>query len=714
MTVLTPTRRGFLQSSGLVLGLALPMGRAAAARRAEGDAFRPNAFVRVTPDNRVVVVIKHIEFGQGPATGLATIVADEMDADWAQVGIEMAPANDALYKNLAFGTMGTGGSTAISNSWTQMRTAGAAARAMLVEAAARRWGVPAAEVTVAKGVVSHGGTSATFGELAADAATLTPPENPTLKTPGQWTLIGTDVPKVDSRIKTNGEAMFTMDVRRPNMVHSAILHPPAFGGKVASVIDAAALAVPGVRAVKTIPQGVVVYADDSYAAMKGRAALDVTWDLSGAEKRSSDEILRVFAEAAQQPGIEAEKEGDVAAALAGAERTIEATYRFPYLAHAPMEPLDAVIEVTDGKLDVWMGSQFQVGELSAVAGTLGIPMEKATLHQQYAGGSFGRRATPDMGFAVEAAQAFKAYGGGAAVKHVWSRENDIRGGRYRPITVHRLRGGIDAAGNIVAWDQVIASQSFMKGTAFEPMSIHDGVDATMVEGATESNYAIPNKRVGAHIVEAGVPTLWWRSVGNTHTAYAVECFVDELLGLAGKDAVAGRLPMMHDPRASGVLTRVAEVSGWGGRVPEGRARGVAVHKSFGSYVAQVAEVSRGADGLPTVHKVWCAVDCGVPVNPNVIRAQMEGGIGYGLGHALYSELILGEGGVVAQGNFDTYRSLRIGEMPEVEVSIVESRADPTGVGEPGLPPTAPAVANAWRVLTGKSVRRLPFAHGDNA
>lgn len=713
MNAITPTRRGFLQSTGLVLGMALPIGKAAKAAGQSGLPFAPNAFVRVGTDNLVTVIIKHVEFGQGPATGLATLVAEEMDADWGQVRVEMSPANDPLYKNLAFGTMGTGGSSAISNSWMQMRSAGASARAMLVEAAAKRWGVPAASVKVSKGVVSSGARKASFGELAADAASLKPPGKPVLKSPDQFTLIGKDTPKVDSVAKTNGTAMFTMDIQRPGMVHSAIAHPPAFGGTVKAVIDTAALAVPGVLAVKAIPQGVVVYARDSYAARKGAAALDVTWDLSKAEKRTSEELYAQFAEASEAPGKQVEKTGDTAAALKGAAKKLEAVYQFPYLAHAPMEPLDAVIEMNGDRLDVWMGSQFQVGELTAIAATLGVPFEKASLHQQFAGGSFGRRVTPAMEFAIEAALAFKAWGKGP-VKHVWTRENDIRGGRYRPLAVHTIRGGLDPSGKIVAWDQVVAAQSFMKGTAMEGPELKEkGVDDALTEGIAES-YKFANHYVGQHIMEVGVPTLWWRSVGNTHTAYAVETFVDELLEMGGKDPVAGRLALMADPRTRAVLARAAEIAGWGRKPPAGRARGVAAWKSFGSYVAQVAEVSRGADGLPRVHKVWCAVDCGIAVNPNVIRAQMESGIGYGLGHALYSEVELGEGGVVRQSNFDSYRSLRIAEMPEVEVAIIASDKDPTGVGEPGLPPIAPAVANAWRKLTGKSVRRLPFVVGGKA
>lgn len=718
MNAITPNRRDFLGSSGLVLGLTLSMGKAAAAGTASAKPFQPNAFVRIAPDNSVTVIIKHVEFGQGPATGLTTIVADELDADWGQMRIEFSPANDPLYKNLFFGTMGTGGSTAMANSWMQMRVAGASARAMLVEAAAKRWGVPAAEVKVAKGVVSHGKNKASFGALAEAAAALPVPAKPVLKTPAQFTLIGTDVPKIDSLVKSTGAAKFTMDIVRPNMVHSAILHPPAFGGTVKSVDDTAALAVPGVVAVKTVPQGVVVYAKDTFAAMKGRAALKVDWDLAKAETRSSEAMFKTYAEAAKGPGTVAEKKGDVAAALAGAAKTIEATYQFPFLVHAPMEPLDAVIEVSQGpagpRCDLWMGSQFQVGETAAIAQVLGIPFENMTLHQQYAGGSFGRRAQPDAGFAVEAASVAKAFGPSAAVKHVWTRENDIRGGRYRPLAVHQLRGGIDARGDIVAWDQTVAIQSFVLGTPMEKLAAPTGIDTNMYEGVGTDDYAFPNARVASVRMDNGVPTLWWRSVGHTHSAYATETFIDELLELGGKDAVAGRLALLKEARARGVLTRVAELAGWGGKVPDGRARGVAVHKSFSTYVAQIAEVSKGTDGLPKVHKMWCAVDCGIAINPNVIRAQMEGGIGFGIGHALYAELVLGEGGRIAQGNFDSYRSLRINEMPEVEVAIVQSDANPSGVGEPGLPPSAPAVGNAWRRLTGKSVRRLPFAHEENA
>lgn len=709
MTALTAaTRREAIAASGLVIGLSVPFGRAAASAAKPANPFQPNAFVRITADNLVTVIIKHVEFGQGPATGLTTIVADELDADWGQMRFEFSPANDALYKNLLFGTMGTGGSTAMANSWMQLRNAGAAARAMLVAAAAKRWGVPAAEVRVAKGVVSHGARRARFGALVADAAALPVPAKPVLKTPDKFTFIGTDMPRVDSLAKSTGTALFAMDVARPGMVTAVILHPPAFGATLASVDDSAALAVPGVLAVKIVPQGVAVYGRDTYAAMQGRAALKATWDMATAETRSSDTLFKTYAEATRAPGKEAKKLGDVGAALAGATKTLEATYFFPFLAHAPMEPLDAVVEpMPGGGYDIWMGSQFQVGEVTAMARVLGVPMDKVRLRQLFAGGSFGRRAQPDSGFAIEAANIAKAYGTAAPVKHMWTRENDIRGGRYRPIVVHRLAGGLDGAGNIVAWDQRVACQAFSPARP-------DEIDDSMYEGTGPDDYRFANARVGVSPMANGVPTLWWRSVGHTHTAYATEAFLDELLAAGGKDAVSGRLALMQDARSRAVVTRVAEIAKWGRTMPGDRALGIAFHKSFGTRVAQIAELSKGADGLPKVHKIWVAVDCGTAINPNIIRAQMEGGIGYGLGHALYAELVLGEGGHVAQGNFDSYRSLRIAEMPAVEVSIIASTEHPSGVGEPGLPPLAPAVANAWRTLTGRSVRRLPFAHGDNA
>jgi isoquinoline 1-oxidoreductase beta subunit len=705
-----PTRRSVLGGGmALVLGLALPGRARGAAAEPAGAQLAPNAFVRIGEDDLVTIIIKHIEFGQGAATGLATIVADELDADWEQVRIEFATNNDALYKNLLFGTMSTSGSSSMANSWMQMRMAGATARSLLVSAAAQRWGVAAGTIAVSRGIVSAPGRSARFGELVAVAASLVPPDQPRLKTPEQFTLIGKEGPRVDSRAKSDGSARFTMDMILPGMVHAVVLHPPAFGGKVGRVDDAAALAMPGVLAVRQVPQGVAVFARSFYEAMRGRSALAVEWDLGSAETRSSEQVFAAAEALAQAAGKIVEQAGDIEAGLAAAPHRLEATYRLPYLAHAPMEPLDAVIRAKDGRLDVWMGSQMQVFETSAIAETLGIAPDRAVLHECYAGGSFGRRATMGMDFGREAGQVCKAWGGPEPVKFAWTREDDIMGGFYRPQMVHRLRGAIDADGRITAWDQVVAGQSFVFGSPFAASAEKLGYDSAMIEGSSELGYRFGAHRLGVRVLPCGVPTSFWRSVGFSHNSYVVETFLDELLALGGRDAVQGRLALIDDPRMCAVIERAAAISGYGRRLPEGRALGVACVKSFKTYTAQVVEVSCGADGLPVVHKVWCAVDCGIAINPGVIRAQIEGGIGFALGHALYAEIEIGEGGIVQQRNFDRYRSLRMGEMPDIEVAIIASSVEPSGIGEPGVPPLGPALANAWRRLTGYRVRRLPFA-----
>ncbi|WP_425410241.1 molybdopterin cofactor-binding domain-containing protein [Hyphococcus sp.] len=708
------SRRAFLSGAGaLMISVALPI-KARAQSGGGEDIFEPNAFVRVSPDNTVTVMVKHIEFGQGPFTGLTTLVADEMDADWSQMRAEHAPSDAELYGNAAFGPgiQGTGGSSAIFSSYEIMRKAGAAAKAMLVAAAAERWGVPAGSISVSKGMVSHAGSgrSATFGELAGAAASQTPPENPVLKTPDQFLYIGKSAPKIDTEAKATGQAMFSLDVYRDGMLTVVAAHPEKFGAKPASFDAAGAMEINGVEDVKQVGDAIAVFARNSYAALKGRKALDISWDESAAETRSSDAIAQERIDAAKNPGATAGENGAIDDALAGAATMHEAEYVFPYLAHAPMEPLDGVIERSeDGGVEVWMGSQIQTGDHNAIAQVCGVDMSKVKLNTMLAGGSFGRRAQPTSHFAVELASAFMAAGGQTPVKLMWTREDDIQGGYYRPLTVHRLRGGLDADGNIIAWDQVIAAQSFLAGSPFEGM-IQNGVDASMVEGAAEIAYDIPNFKTSAHIINNPVTTLWWRSVGHTHTGYAVETFIDELLEKAGKDAVEGRLALMKDEkhaRLAGTLRKVAEMAGWGRAAPQGRAFGVASVESFRSYVSQIAEVSI-ENGGPRVHHVWCAVDCGVAVNPDIVRAQMEGGIGYGLGAVLFNELILGEGGAVTQSNFHDYRSLRINEMPEVDVAIIPSTQPPTGVGEPGTPPIGPAVANAVRKLTGKTPRRLPM------
>jgi isoquinoline 1-oxidoreductase subunit beta len=713
---LTTNRRQFLKATaavGLVIGLHIPLGKGGAAAAVNSAGFAPNAFLRIAPDNTVTVVCKHIEFGQGPYTGVATILADEIDADWDQIRVVSAPADVEKYKNLAFGVQGTGGSTAMANSWQQLREAGAEARARLVRAAAKQWGVGAETISIEKGVVKGpAGKSATFGELAQSAQEISLPGPFKPKEPGQWRLIGKDVPRVDTPPKTNGTARFTIDVKLPGMLTCLIARPTRFGAKAKTYDPAPALAVAGVKEVFTVPQGVAVLADGFWAAKKGRDALEITWDEEGTETRSSTDLIAEYRKLAKSTGAVARNEGDADSGLAKAATTMEATYVFPYLAHAPMEPNDCVIRRTnDGGVELLFGSQLQTVDQNTAAGVLGLKPEQVKIETMLAGGSFGRRATPAGDMAAEAAHVLKAAKHTGPIKVIWTREDDIKGGRYRPIVVHQVRGGLDADGNIVAWDQVIVSQSFMKGTFFEPHVVKNGVDESMVEGASTLPYAIPNLRVSAHITEVGVPTLWWRSVGSTHTGYATEVFLDQLAAAAGIDPVAIRRRLLaKEPRHLAVLNLAAEAAGWDDPLPEGKARGVAVHKSFGSYVAHVVEVSAGEDGLPKVDRVVCAADCGIAINPDVIKAQLEGGMGYGLSAALYGAIDL-ENGRIAQSNFDDHRVLRINEMPPVEVHIVASTEKPSGIGEPGVPTIAPAVANAWAKLTGAHITALPFTRG---
>ena len=677
--------------------------------------FAPNAFVRVGTDDTVTVLVKHIEFGQGPFTGLATLVAEELDADWSKVRAEHAPADANLYKNFLLGIQGTGGSTAIANSYEQMRKAGAAARAMLVEAAAQRWRVPAAEISVERGVLRHAKSNrqGRFGQFAEAAAKLPVPADPPLKDPSKFRLIGREgaVKKLDSPAKANGTAQFTIDIREPGMLTVVVARPLRFGSRVASFDATQARAVPGVVDVKQVPSGIAVYAESTWPALKAREALKITWDDSAAEKRSSAQLVQEYRALSRQKGTVAGQHGDVDAALAGAARVVEAEFVFPYLAHAPMEPLDGFLRWDGNKAVGRFGSQMQTVDHQTIAGVLGLKPEQVSIETLMAGGSFGRRAQPTSHLAAELAAVAKAIGPNRPVKLIWTREDDLHGGYYRPMFLHRLRGAI-RDGKIVAWANTLVGQSFIRGSPFEAVLVKDGIDPVTVEGSRELPYEIPHFRCDVHTPSVGVPTLWWRSVGHTHTGYAVECFIDELLQATGQDPVAGRLAMMGKAtRAAGVLRAAAQLARWSGPGPFGnRARGVAVVESFGSFIAQIAEVSAGDGDGPKVHKVWCAVDCGVAVNPDVVRAQMEGGIGFGLGHALFAEVRLDEGRPV-QGNFDTYRSLRIHEMPEVEVTILRSSEKPTGVGEPGVPPIGPAVANALAGLGHNRPRQLPMVRG---
>jgi isoquinoline 1-oxidoreductase subunit beta len=713
------SRRAFLKTAaasaaGLTIGFhwSGPLSRALADTSKD---FAPNAFLRIAPDNSVTVIAKHLEMGQGTYTGLATIVAEELDADWAQIRVESAPADASKYANLAFGTIqGTGGSSAMANSWMQLRNAGATARAMLAAAAAAEWNVPPASLTVERGVVRHAPSNrqATFGDLVAKAASQPAPDKVALKDPKDFKLIGQKLPRVDIPGKTNGTAQFTIDVAFPNMLVAVLQRPPLFGATAKSFDATGTKAVPGVVDVLQVPRGVAVVAKSFWAAKLGRDALKVAWDDSKAEKRSTATIMAEYRTLAEQPGKPARKEGDAAAALKGAAKLITATYEFPYLAHAPMEPLDAVVKLDADSCEIWCGDQFQTVDQGNAAATAGLKPEQVKIHTLLAGGSFGRRANMGSDYIVEAVSVAKALGAnGIPVKLQWTREDDIRGGLYRPLYLHRLEAALDKNGQLVGWQHRIVGQSIIAGTAFAAVMVKDGIDGTSVEGAANLPYAVPNMSVELNTTETGVPVLWWRVVGSSHTAYATEAFIDEIAHAAGKDPFAFRQAMLeHHPRHKAVLELAAKAAGWGSPLPKGKGRGIAVAEAFGTYVAQVAEVTVAPNGKVKVDRVVCAVDCGTPINPDVITAQMEGGIGFGLGAALYGAITLKDG-QVEQTNFDAYQVLRIDEMPKVEVHIVPSPEAPTGVGEPGVAPVGPAVANAVFAATGKRLRVLPFAVG---
>lgn len=705
-----------LAGSSLLVGCSLPDALSAGSKVKPG-AFGP--FLKFAPDGVVTVISKHIEFGQGNHAGLAAIAAEELDADWSKVAVEQAPANAKLYGNVNMGgTQGTGGSSAINNSWTQLRTAGAAARAMFVSAAASKWGVPAAEITVSNGVIAHAsGKQAGFGELIEDAAKVEPPTAPTLKNPASFTLIGADrVRRKDSAVKSNGTARYTQDVRLQDMLIAVVAHPPRFGGKVKSFDATGAKQVPGVVDVFKIDTGVAVVAQSTHAAIKGREALKVTWDEAEAEKRGSAQILSAFKDLASGKTAAPEKDGwkgfdskgDAARAAAGTN-ALEVAYDFPYLAHATMEPMNCVAIVGKGAPKLIFGSQTPtLDQINTAMVTLSLPgsVEIETL---FAGGSFGRRSNFQSDYVVECVRIAKKIGKGRPVKLVWTREDDMRAGYFRPLTHHAVRITTDAEGFPATWRHRIVTQSIMKGAP--PGAPSAEIDFTAVEGAMGSPYLKATPVVDAQLLtpDVGVPVLWWRSVGATHTAYVMEHTVELLAKRAGKDPVEYRRTLYRKAGANrhlAVLNLAAEKAGWTSPAPAGWTRGVAVHESFGSVVAQVAEVKL-ENGVPKVGRVVTAIDCGTAISPDQIAAQMEGGTCYGLSAALFGEITLTDG-KVDQGNFDTYRVLRNSEAPTMETYIVASTAPPTGVGEPGTPVIGPAVANALLAIDGQPRLSQPF------
>ena len=648
-------------------------------------------------------MVDRSEMGQGVTTSLPMLLAEELEADWSKIRIDFAPA-DKAYINPMFGMQGTGGSTSVRAAYTPLRKAGAAAREMLVAAAGETWGVDKSECRAEQGAVLHAasGRRLTYGKLAVKAATMPLPHDVPLKDPKDWKILGTRVRRLDTPPKVDGSAEFGIDVKRPGLLVAVIARSPVFGGKVKSFDATKAKAVPGVRHVVEISSGVAVVADGYWPAKKGRDALEITWDEGPNAGVSSASISQLFAQRAEQPGAVARHDGAPDAALPAAPTKLDAVYELPFLAHATMEPMNCTAHVRADGVDIWAPTQFQTGAQGLGAGIGGVPPEKVKVHTTYLGGGFGRRF--ELDFLREALETSKA--AGAPVKVVWSREDDMRNAQYRPACRHALRAGLDAAGQPVAWTHRIAAPSIMARVF--PDTVKNGLDGEAVEGGVGMPYTIPNVHVDYVLTDTGIPVGFWRSVNNSFNAFVVESFIDELAQAAKKDPYEYRRDLLGKaPRHLAVLNLAASKAGWGTPLPTGRGRGIAVYKAFETYVAQVAEVSVDSDGAPHVHRVVCAVDCGPVVNPDIVEAQMQSAIVYGLTAALWGEITI-DRGRVQQGNFNDYRMLRLAEMPQVEVHIVSSTDSQGGVGEPGTPPIAPAVCNAIFALTGKRVRKLPI------
>jgi isoquinoline 1-oxidoreductase subunit beta len=700
------TRREFLGTAsalgaGLVISVYLP-GCGRPRESASTEPFAPNAWLRISPDDRVLVIVDRSEMGQGVATALPMLIAEELEADWSKVQIEFAPANKA-YINPLFGMQGTGGSTSVRAAWEPLRKAGAAARDMLVSAAAQTWGVEKSSCRAERGAVIHGSDRLTYGQLAAKAATLPVPQDVALKEAKTWTIIGTPQKRLDTPGKVDGSAQFGIDVKVPGMLVAVVARCPVFGGKMKTFDGTKAKTIAGVRQVVAISSGVAVVADGYWPAKQGRAALAITWDEGPTAHVSSASIRQQLTGLAAKPGVQTRHDGDPVAAMGSAHSQLAADYEAPFLAHATMEPMNCTAHVRTDGVDIWAPTQFQTSAQGMGAEIGGVSADKVQVHTTYLGGGFGRRAESD--FVREALETSKAVG--APVKVVWSREDDIQHDYYRPASYHRFHAGLAAGGQPIAWTHRLVAPSILV-RFMGPQAIKDGVDSEAVEGAIGMPYAIPNVHVDYHLADTGIPVGFWRSVNNSFNAFAVECFVDELAHAARKDPYEYRRDLLGKaPRHLGVLNLVADKAGWGKPLPAGQARGIAVWKAFESYVAQVAEVSVDGDGGVRVHRVVCAVDCGPVVNPSIVEAQLQGAIVYGLTAALWGEITIANGRV-KQDNFTNYLMLRQAQMPVIETYILPSTDAQGGIGEPGTPPIAPAVCNALFVLTGKRIRRLPI------
>ena len=666
----------------------------------EGE-FRPNAWLSINSDDTIIIRVGSSEMGQGTLTGIAMLIADELDADWSRVRAEHAPTDEA-FTNPIIGRQHTGGSTAIRGFWPVVRKAGAIGREMLMHAAALQWDIHPDDCHTENGAVIHEACdhhNLSYGELADAASQLPIPDSVFLKEPDEFVLIGKPIPRLDTPDKVNGKAVFGIDAELPDMLTATVARCPVKGGKMIRFDAGKALALPGVKRVEAISAGVAVIADHYWAAKQGRDALSIEWDTAANENLDSAGIEAQF-KAAVDSGLIERDDGNITRSLGAAARTLEAVYTVPYQAHVCMEPMNATADVRSDSCDVYAPTQGQTSTQNTAMRITGLPREKVRVHTTFLGGGFGRRSEQD--FISDAVECSKITG--QPVKVIWSREDDIMHDQYRPSTYNVLRAGIDAEGNIIAWEHRIAGPSIMARISG---SEGNGRDWSSTEGANNIPYAIASQRVTYAMSNTPVPVGFWRSVGSSQNAYVTECFFDELAKLAGRDPVEARLELMNDhPRHAGVLKLAADKSGWDKKLPAGRARGIAVAKSFASYVAMVAEASID-NGAVRVHRMTCAVDCGIIVNPDSIRAQMEGAIVYGLTATLKGEITISDG-QVQQRNFDDYPLLRLEECPDIDVHIVDSEQAPGGVGEPGVPPTAPAVANAVFALTGKPVRSLPI------
>jgi isoquinoline 1-oxidoreductase beta subunit len=699
-------RRNFIKltgsaGAGLMIGVYVPvLRRFGTVFHDSQGVFAPNVWLRITRSGDVTVTVAKSEMGQGVLTSLPMIVAEELDVDWSRVRFEH-PVADKKY-----GSMGTGGSSSVRRSFDNLRYAGAAARMMLIAAAAQMWGVDPSACTTEAGAVHHrsSGRSLHYGKLVDTAATMSIPGKITLKDPRSFHIIGRRTLRLDVPSKVDGSAGFGIDTRVPGMLYGTVLHSPVFGGKVKLFDAVKAQAIAGVRKVVEIPTGVAVIADSTWAAFRGRDALSVNWDEGENGNVSSASIRASLVEASARRGAVAEQTGDVRAALASAPKKIEAIYEAPFLAHATMEPMNATADVRADSCEIWAPTQSPQGAQQDAATFLSIDPSRVIVHTTFLGGGFGRRFSTD--FIMDAIHCSRA--AGAPVKVTWTREEDMQHDVYRPVSRHLLSGAIDSGGRLTALSHTVVAPSMSDQR--RPGSLRNGLDRSAVEGTTNLPYAIPNVLVEYVLAPTPIPIGPWRSVYPSQNVYALECFIDELAAVAGRDPLEFRLELSaKSPRTHAVLKLAAEKSNWGKPLPRGYYRGIACgpHAFYGSYVAQVAEVSVTADSTVRLHRVVCAIDCGIAVNPETIEGQMEGAIVYGLSAALKGEITIDRGRTV-QGNFDDYPLLTIDEMPAIEVYIVPSMEAPEGIGEPGLPPIAPAVLNAVFAATGKRIRRLPI------